>query len=98
MAKKVLSGKDNTNGFQKNPQNINRKGAPCKLPQLDVLLAEVLGETKDGITAAQVILMALRKKATQGDIRAAEVLLARGWGNVKQAVELTVKEQPLLED
>lgn len=31
MAKKVLSGKDNTNGFQKNPQNINRSGANRKL-------------------------------------------------------------------
>jgi len=30
MVKKVLSGKDNTNGFQKNPQNINRKGQPRK--------------------------------------------------------------------
>ena len=30
MAKKVLSGKDNTNGFQKNPQNINKNGAPRK--------------------------------------------------------------------
>lgn len=28
--KKVLSGKDNTNGFQKNPKNINRKGAPVR--------------------------------------------------------------------
>ena len=26
MAKKILSGKDNTNGFQNNPQNINRTG------------------------------------------------------------------------
>lgn len=31
MAKKILSGKDNTNGFQKNPQNINRSGANRKL-------------------------------------------------------------------
>ncbi len=30
MAKKVLSGKDNTNGFQKNPQNINKTGANRK--------------------------------------------------------------------
>lgn len=30
MAKKILSGKDNTNGFQKNPQNINRTGANRK--------------------------------------------------------------------
>ena len=27
MARNVLSGKDNTNGFQKNPQNINKTGA-----------------------------------------------------------------------
>ena len=30
MTKKVLSGKDNTNGFQKNPQNINKTGANRK--------------------------------------------------------------------
>jgi hypothetical protein len=30
MAKKVLSGADNTNGFQNNPQNINRTGANRK--------------------------------------------------------------------
>jgi len=30
MAKKVLSGNDNTNGFQENPQNINRNGRPRK--------------------------------------------------------------------
>jgi len=30
MAKKLLSGKDNTNGFQKNPQNINKTGANRK--------------------------------------------------------------------
>ncbi len=30
MARKILSGKDNTNGFQKNPQNINKTGANRK--------------------------------------------------------------------
>jgi len=30
MAKHKLTGKDNTNGFQKNPQNINRTGANRK--------------------------------------------------------------------
>jgi len=74
-------------GFKDNPQNINRKGAPKKLPKLDELLAEVLSEEKDGVSAAKVILMALRKKATKGDIRAAEVLLNRGWGSVKQKIE-----------
>ena len=44
MAKKVLSGKDNVNGFQKNPQNINRNGRPRKM------IADVIAELeKQGI-------------------------------------------------
>ena len=47
MAKKILSGKDNVNGFQKNPQNINRKGRPRKM------IADVIAELeKQGIKAA----------------------------------------------
>ena len=47
MAKKVLSGKDNVNGFQKNPQNINRKGRPRKM------ITDVIAELeKQGIKAA----------------------------------------------
>jgi hypothetical protein len=54
---------------------------------LDKLLAEVLGEEKDGIEAAKAILMALRAKATKGDVRAAEVLLDRAYGKAKQNIE-----------
>ena len=47
MAKKVLSGKDNTNGFQKNPQNINRKGRPR------MMIADVIAELeRQGIKPA----------------------------------------------
>ena len=47
MARKVLSGKDNVNGFQKNPQNINRNGRPRKM------IADVIAEMeKQGIKAA----------------------------------------------
>lgn len=47
MARKVLSGKDNVNGFQKNPQNINRNGRPRKM------IADVIAELeKQGIKAA----------------------------------------------
>ena len=47
MAKKVLSGKDNVNGFQKNPQNINRNGRPRKM------ISDVIAELeKQGIKAA----------------------------------------------
>lgn len=65
-----------------------KNGRPKKLPQLDVLLADVLGEDKDGIEAAKAILMALRAKATKGDVRAAEVLLERAYGKAKQTVDL----------
>jgi len=65
----------------------NVKGAPRKLPALEALLAEVLGEEKDGVTAAQAILMALRQKAAKGDVRAAELLMDRAYGKAKQPVE-----------
>lgn len=72
----------------------NLKGRPKQLPELKLLLAEVLGEEKDGIAAAKAILMALRAKATKGDVRAAEVLLDRAYGKdiikVAQTVTLNV--------
>lgn len=67
----------------------NPAGRPKKLPELDKLLADVLGEEKDGVTAAQAILNMLRSKAAKGDIRAAEVLLDRAWGRARQAVDHT---------
>ena len=74
----------------------NPKGAPRKIPGLDKLLADVLGEEKDGKTAMEVILMALRAKATKGDIRAAEVLLDRSYGKAKQQVELSGSISPIM--
>ena len=74
--------------FQKG-QSGNPNGRPKKLPELDKLLANVLGEENaNGITAAEAILMALRAKAAKGDIRAAEVLLDRGYGKAKQSIDL----------
>jgi hypothetical protein len=67
----------------------NPKGRPPKLPNLDQLMAEILGEEKDGITAAQAILRVIRAKASKGDLRAAEVLFDRGYGKPKQAADIT---------
>ena len=64
-----------------------KNGRPKKLPEIDKLLADVLGEEKDGLTAAEAILKALRMKAAKGDIRAAEVLLDRAYGKAKQSIE-----------
>jgi hypothetical protein len=82
------NSKKNLKPFKKGAdERRNLKGAPPKLPDLDILMAEVLGEEKDGKTAAQAILAALRAKAAKGDIRAAEVLLNRGYGLPKQKIE-----------
>ena len=67
------------------------KGAP-KLPDLNNLMAEVLGEDDGGKTKAQIILDKLFEKAKKGDIRAAEVLLNRGYGVPRQTIDMTVKE------
>jgi hypothetical protein len=69
-------------------QSGNPAGRPKKLPELRELLAHVLGDEKDGKTAAEAILMALRAKATKGDVRAAELLLDRAYGKPKQDIEL----------
>jgi hypothetical protein len=79
---------ENLKPFKKG-ESGNPNGRPKKLPQLDELLSNILGEEKDGITAAEAILKALRAKATKGDIRAAEVLLDRAYGKPKQTTELT---------
>lgn len=67
----------------------NPKGRPTKLPALDKLLADVLGEEKDGVTAADAILRKLRAMAAAGNIRAAEILLDRAYGKSKQTMDLT---------
>lgn len=66
----------------------NLKGVPPKLPQLDVLLAKVLGEEdQHGLSGAERILNALQEKAEKGDHRCAEILMDRGFGKVKQPIE-----------
>jgi hypothetical protein len=65
----------------------NPNGRPRKLPELDKLLADVLGEEKDGVTAGEAILKAIRARAAKGDVRAAELLLDRAYGKPKQSID-----------
>ncbi len=86
----------NSKPFKKG-QSGNPNGRPRKLPELDKLLADVLGEEKDGVSAGEAILRALRAKATKGDVRAAEVLLDRAYGKSKQTIDNNVNvSQPLV--
>ena len=81
---------DNPKPFIKG-QSGNPNGRPKKLPELDKLMAEVLGEEKDGITAAKAILNMLRSKAAKGDIKAAQLLLDRAYGKSKQNIDITTQ-------
>jgi hypothetical protein len=73
----------------------NPKGAPKKLPKLDELLAQVLGETEEGKTQAQRILEALVRRANTGDVKSANLLLERGYGKVKEHIDITTNEESI---
>ena len=75
----------------KKGQSGNPKGRPKEIPDLKEVLNEVLGDEKDGITAMTAIFMKLRQTAMQNNmtgIRAAELLIERAYGKVKQDVKL----------
>jgi hypothetical protein len=86
------------NGGKLKTGGNNGGGRPPKLPELSVLLANVLGkEGKEGLTAAEEILNALHAKAKKGDTRAAELLLDRAYGKPKQTVDQNLKTtEPLV--
>jgi hypothetical protein len=83
-------GQDNIKGqgFHTNPERINKQGRPKKLPALDLILAEVLGKESKGKSDAQRIIEAIKTRALRGDVRAAESLLDRGYGKVKEVTEV----------
>lgn len=83
----------NKNGKQFSSEyQPSKNGRPKKLPAIDELLSDALGEEKEGFTAAQRILKALILKAEKGDVRAAELLLDRGYGKAKQFISAEVNE------
>lgn len=76
-------------------QSGNPKGKPKKLPAIDKLMADVLGAEGDNISEAEAILQALIKRAKKGDVRAAEVLLDRGYGKAKQNMHIELPEDQI---
>lgn len=66
-----------------------KNGRPRKLPPLDILMNRLLGEDEEsGICRMDEILNALYEKALKGDVKAAEILLDRGYGKAKQIVDI----------
>ena len=88
---------DNLKSYKKG-QCGNPNGRPRKLPKLDELMASVLGEERDGVTAAETILRAMRLKAARGDVKAASLLLDRGFGKVKEQIELSGEIKVIVPD
>lgn len=80
--------REGRNGGKLKSGNNTSPGRPKKLPELDKLMADVLGEEKDGVTAAEAILKKLRHMASTGNLRAAEILLDRGYGKPKQQMDV----------
>jgi hypothetical protein len=78
----------------KKGQSGNPNGRP-KLPDLREAMAKVLAEEKDGMTALEAILKALRAKATKGDVRAAQELIDRGFGKAQQFIDHTTKGEKI---
>jgi hypothetical protein len=76
-------------------QSGNPKGRPPKLPGLDLLLASVMGEEENGVSAAETVLRAMLAKAAGGDVRAAEVLLDRAYGKAAQTLDVTSAGQAI---
>jgi hypothetical protein len=75
-------------------QSGNPNGRP-KLPDLREAMAKVLAHEEGGVTALEATLNALRAKALDGDIRAAEVLLDRAFGKSVQVADITSGGEPI---
>lgn len=80
------------NRFKKG-QSGNPKGRP-KLPDIKVLLEEVLGEQKDGMTAAEALMKKLRSMGAAGNLKAIEMLLDRAYGKPKQVIDTNIVSIP----
>lgn len=62
-------------------------GRPKKIPDLEQILADVLGEEKDGMTRMEAIIRHLCVASAKGNTQAAKVLLDRAYGSPKQQIE-----------
>lgn len=75
--------------FTKNDPRCHRTGRPRKLPELDRLLKDVLGEKINGATAMEWILRSLLKSAINtGNTQAATLLMDRAYGKLKETNDI----------
>ena len=80
------------NGGKLKTGGAKNQGRKKILPALDLLIAEVLADEQNGMSAAEAILKVIRSKAIKGDLKAAEMLLNRAYGKPKESIEVKVTE------
>jgi len=80
------------NGGKLKTGGAKNQGRKKSLPALDLLIAEVLSDKQNGMSAAEAILKVMRQKAIKGDLKAAEMLLNRAYGKPKESIEVKVTE------
>lgn len=87
-----MANSDNLKKHQfKKGKSGNPKGRPKKIPDLDKLLANVLGDEDEDKSEAMKVLQSLLNQAKKGNVRAIEVLLERAYGKPKQTVDQNIK-------
>ena len=83
------------NGGKLKSGGAKNQGRKKSLPALDLLIAEVLADEQNGMSAAEAILKVIRSKAIKGDLKAAEMLLNRAYGKPKEHIDLTTQGESL---
>lgn len=81
----------------KKGQTGNPNGRP-KLPELKTLMAQILGDEKEGKTAALAMLESQRAKAVRGDLKATEFLFKYGFGQAPQQIDITTQGEKIRND
>lgn len=77
--------------FSREHQPAN-PGRPKKLPELQAIVSEALGESEDNLqTVAQRIVKKLAEMALNGNLRAAELLLNYAYGKPTQQIDHTTE-------
>lgn len=91
-------GKTFSSDYQPPKENVGKK---ARLPILEDLLARIMageqqvkiGRTVYKLTGAEAMMMAMHKEALGGNVKAAELLLNRSWGMLKQSVDVVANIQ-----
>jgi hypothetical protein len=89
--------REGRNGGKLKSGNTTNVGRKKELPELSIIIANSLGDEKDGVTDAEAILNAMKAKAKKGDVKAAEFVFGYGYGKPRQTTDTNITStEPLV--